>query len=417
MLKRYKINKTGKRITTAHIYTGAEHGIQKSKLDLNAVKIIEKLKRGGFDAYIVGGAVRDLLIGKQPKDFDIATNAYPKQIRKLFWNSRIIGRRFKLAHIYFQEKIFEVSTFRSSEQGELGEHNIYGTIEEDASRRDFSINSLYYDPLEGQIFDFTNAMRDIREKRVRSIIPLSITFIEDPVRMIRCIKYTETTGFSMPYRLSMSIRRHASELKLCSSSRMTEEIFKILQSGYSCIIIKKLHMYGLFGYMLPIISNALPKKRKTTLSSEFFNSLNDLDLEINNTMTEMDVIDSSVRKHSEKEIFGVQKSRMLAALIDPFLSFPDEYENSHELFKDIFKQIKQLISPLTPANYEVEKTAALLFKRENIKVPKNAVRKPNTSIPAANRKSRNSSARKRTNKSRIKPVGKPADLSKSTKKE
>ena len=405
MLKRYKIGKTGKRVTTAHIYTGEEHGIQKNKLDFNAIKIIEKLKRNGFDAYIVGGAVRDILIGKQPKDFDIATNAYPKQIRKLFWNSRIIGRRFKLAHIYFQEKIFEVSTFRSSDQGELGEHNIYGTIEEDAKRRDFSMNSLYFDPLEGQIFDFTNAMRDIREKRVRSIIPISITFIEDPVRMIRCIKYTETTGFSMPHRLSLSIKKHASELKLCSSSRMTEEVFKILQSGYSCVILKKLHIYGLFGYMLPILSEAIPKKRKTTLSLEFFNSLNELDIGINNTIMQIDDSDTNARKHSEKEIFGVQKSRMLAALIDPFLSFPDEYENSHELFKDIFKQIKQLISPLTPANYEVEKTVALLFKREHIKIPKNAVRKPDTSVHAPNRKSRNTSARKRTNKSRIKPVG------------
>jgi len=404
MLKRYKITKTGKRVATANIYTGEEHGIQKGKLDNNAVKIIEKLKRSGFDAYIVGGAVRDLLIGKQPKDFDIATNAYPKQIRKLFWNSRIIGRRFKLAHIYFQENIFEVSTFRSADQGELGEHNIYGTIEEDAYRRDFSMNSLYFDPIDGQILDFTNAMRDIREQRVRSIIPLAITFIEDPVRMIRCIKYTETTGFSMPYRLRLSIKKHANELKHCSSSRMTEEVFKILQSGYSCVILKKLHIYGLFGYMLPILSEAIPKKRKTSLGLEFFKSLKDLDVEITNTIIKMDKSDYNTRKHSEKEIFGVQKSRMLAALIDPFLSFPDEYENSHELFKDIFKQIKQLIFPLTPANYEVEKTVELLFKRENIKIPKNAVRKPNTSVPAPNRRNRNISARKRTNKSRIKPV-------------
>ncbi len=414
MLKRYKIIKSGKRVSTAHIYTGEEHSIQKNNLDSNAVKIIEKLKRSGFDAYIVGGAVRDLLIGKQPKDFDIATNAFPKQIRKIFWNSRIIGRRFKLAHIYFQEKIFEVSTFRSSDQGELGEHNIYGTIEEDANRRDFSMNSLYYDPLEGQILDFTNAMRDIRERRVRSIIPLSITFKEDPVRMIRCIKYSVTTGFFIPYRLSLSIKKNALELKLCSSSRMTEEVFKILQSGYSSVIIKKLHKFGLFCHILPIISEAVPRKRNTSLSQNFFNSLDELDLEINTALTKIDFADSSNRKQSEKELFGVQKSRMIAALIEPFLSFPDEYENSHELFKDIFKQIKQLISPITPANFEVEKTVALLFKRENIKIPKNAVRKPSTAVPTQNRNKRISPARKRTNKSRIKPIGKSADLDIST---
>ena len=168
-------------------------------------------------------------------------------------------------------------------------------------------------------------------------------------------------------------------------------------------------MYGLFSYMLPLISDAISKKRKTSLNQNFFNSLKELDLEITDSLMKIDLSDASIRKQSEKELFGVQKSRMIAALIEPFLSFPDEYENSHELFKDIFKQIKQLISPITPANFEVEKTVALLFKRENIKIPKNAVRKPNTSIPTQNRNKRSSPARKRTNKSRIKPVGKSID--------
>ncbi len=367
MLIRYKINEHGKRQAIAKVYTEQDYSMQLEALDRDAVFIIDKLKKNGFDAYIVGGAVRDLLLGKSPKDFDIATDASPKQIRKLFWNSRIIGRRFKLVHIYFQEKIFEVSTFRSStidpEQG----NNIYGTIEEDAKRRDFSINGLYFDPIEKQIVDYNDSFKDIKNRKMRSIIPLHDTFIEDPVRMIRCIKYSVAGNFSIPFRLDRAIKKYANELARCSSSRMTEEVFKILQSGYSRLIVEKLLYYKLFVHILPEISNQIGHGKNKIRTLEMLDSLSTLDF--------------LIKKNSV-----VSRARMLAGLVDPFLVFPDEYENSLALFRSVFKQIKQIISPITPPNYEVEKSVEYFFKHAGIKVPKNAVRKPVKNQPHKNQR-------------------------------
>lgn len=357
MLIRYKLNEHGKQVAIAKVYTVNEHKIDLQSVDPEAAFIIEKLKKNGFEAYIVGGAVRDLILRKSPKDFDIATSASPKQIRKLFWNSRVIGRRFKLVHIYFQEKIFEVSTFRSNKNGEDGDNNIYGTIEEDAKRRDFTLNGLYYDTLEQVVLDFNDSFKDIAAKRMRSIIPLQETFIEDPVRMIRCIKYASTTGFSIPFRLDRAIKRHSKELQRCSSSRMTEEVFKILQCGHSREIIERLVHYKLFQYMLPVIFEDIQHGKNKLLCNEFYDSLQKLDnLVMNNK--------------------NVSRARMLVSLVDVFLVVPNEYENSLELFRSVFKQIKQIIAPITPPNYEVERAVEYFFRNEGIKVPKHAVRKP-----------------------------------------
>ncbi len=357
MLIRYKINEQGKQVAIAKVYTQQEHKIQPRSVDQNARFIIERLTKNGFKGYIVGGAVRDLLLQREPKDFDIATDASPKQIRKIFWNSRIIGRRFKLVHIYFQEKIFEVSTFRSCQNDPDSGNNVYGSIEEDAQRRDFTLNGLYFDPLGKRILDFNDSYKDIKNRKMRSIIPLNTTFVEDPVRMIRCVKYAVSTDFSIPFRLDRAIKKYAKEIRLCSSSRMTEEIFKILQSGNSQKIVERLMHYKLFVLMLPEISGYIQHGKNRIITQELFKSLETLDFVI------------AKNRH-------VTRARMLAGLVDPFISIPDEYENSLMLFRSLFKQIKQIISPMTPPNYEVEKTVEYFFKHEGIKVPKNAVRKP-----------------------------------------
>jgi poly(A) polymerase len=379
MLKRYKINEHGKQVAIAKVYTAAEHNIDRGSVDNDALSIIRRLQSGGFEAYMVGGAVRDLLLGKNPKDFDISTSASPKQIRKLFWNSRVIGRRFKLVHIYFQEKIFEVSTFRSNKNGESGENNIYGTIEEDAQRRDFTLNSLYYDPVGNLVLDFNDSYKDMKSRKMRSVLPLHTTFIEDPVRMIRCIKYAASTGFSIPFRLDGAIRRHADELGRSSSSRLTEEVFKILQSGFSRPIFEKLISYRLLVHILPVIDDALHSGKNKLLTEQMFDSLAELDRIMQNNP-------------------HVTRARMLLALVDVFMTIPDEYENTQELFKTEFRQIKQVISPITPPNYEVEKAVEYLFKNANIKVPKNAVRKPKPVLqrkaPAKNRPRRPSQRRR-----------------------
>ena len=186
MLIRYSTDKNGRPVRKAVIYTKDEHKIPREKIDSDAFFVVSHLRNAGFDAYIVGGAVRDLLIGKHPKDFDIVTSATPSKIKRLFRNSRIIGKRFRLVHVFFGEKIFEVSTFRSIAEGSIG--NVFGTMDEDVQRRDFSLNALYYDPLKEQVIDYVHGVEDIRRKLVRPIIPLDRIFVEDPVRMLRAVK-------------------------------------------------------------------------------------------------------------------------------------------------------------------------------------------------------------------------------------
>ena len=145
----------------AQVYSREENKIDPALIDRNAVSVVRRLTGAGYESYIVGGAVRDLLLGRIPKDFDVATAASPRQVHKLFYNSRIIGRRFRLVHITFGNEIIEVSTFRSTKDHDYSNDNQYGTIEEDSTRRDFTINSLYYDPIKGNLIDFNNAMEDL----------------------------------------------------------------------------------------------------------------------------------------------------------------------------------------------------------------------------------------------------------------
>ncbi|MDD4647481.1 MAG: poly(A) polymerase, partial [Sphaerochaeta sp.] len=209
MLIRYKQDEHGKTLPVANIYTQTEHKIPNHLIDRDALWAIRKLQNSGAEAYLVGGAVRDLLLGNIPKDFDLATSASPRQIQRLFWNARIIGKRFKLVHLVFKDKVLEVSTFRSGEEAMEGNNNVFGSIDQDAKRRDFSVNSLYYDPTNGQLLDFNNAMEDFKKKRISSVIPLDETFNEDPVRMIRAIKYASTTGFTLRWSIRVAIRKHS----------------------------------------------------------------------------------------------------------------------------------------------------------------------------------------------------------------
>ena len=357
MLIRYGTSSTGKRVALARIYTKKDHGIDKSLMDRDAVKITQKLSDSGYAAYIVGGAVRDLLLNKKPKDFDIATDALPGKIKKLFWNARIIGRRFRLVHMYFPNKIIEVSTFRS--ESENNDNNVYGQIEDDVKRRDFTINALYYDPGKEYIIDFIDGWKDVKHKKIRSLIPLSTTFIEDPVRMIRAVKYSGTTGFALTFMQGKSIKKYGTELKRCSSSRMTEEILKILATGYSSQIFKTLLKFNLLRFMLPEINSLLVRKGNNNHTSSFISSLV--------------LIDDEVKLRNES-----RKGRLIAALVSSFIIFPDEYENTTFLFRDTFKDIKRLISPITPPNKEVEMAVVKLFRNEGIIPPKNAIRKKKT---------------------------------------
>jgi poly(A) polymerase len=381
MLIRYKKEQDGSSVPVAEIYTEKEHAIDPREIDADAVWTVRKLKQSGAEAYIVGGAVRDLLLGRKPKDFDIATSATPRQVQKRFWNARIIGKRFKLVHLIFKDKILEVSTFRSGDDGSEEGSSIYGTIEQDAKRRDYGINALYYDPTVGQLLDFNHAMRDFKKKRIRSILPLDSSFIEDPVRMIRAIKYSVTTGFSLQFDVRRAIRKHAKELARVSSSRLTEEITKILCSGDSAAIIQMLQQYRLLRYLLPCVS-------VFSRMHEVYASLASLD-------------EAVKQVKADKQASGEDmKAKMFAALVRPIIVYPDIELDAEQTFREMYSQVKTLISPMTPPNYDVERSAFFLLEQQGIAVPSSClkarrpIRQPGSMGFRAKKQRRSDTARK-----------------------
>jgi poly(A) polymerase len=260
VLIRYATDSRGRPVQKAVIYTKNEHSISLDTIDDDAIYVIRRLRETGFDAYLVGGAVRDLIIGKKPKDFDIVTDATPSRIKKIFRNSRIIGKRFRLVHVIFGQKIFEVSTFRSIVDGSVG--NAFGTMDEDVQRRDFSLNALYYDPIREQVIDYVNGVKDIRKGIVRPVIPLDRIFVEDPVRMLRAVKYGATTGCRLPWSLKRKIRKSSNLLSPVSPSRLTEELMKIINSGHSYEIVSGAMDTDLYVYLQPAATNMMLEDRK-----------------------------------------------------------------------------------------------------------------------------------------------------------
>ena len=279
MLFRYGTDSHGRLIKKAVVYTQNEHSISIKNIDPDALQIINRLRDAGYAAYIVGGAVRDLIVGNKPKDFDIVTDATPSKIKKIFRNSRIIGRRFRLVHVVFGSKIFEVSTFRSNAEGSVG--NVFGTIEEDVQRRDFTMNALYYDPVQQQVIDYVGGMRDIKKHILRPVIALDRIFVEDPVRMLRAIKYSATTHAKMSHQLRHKIRNSANLLGQVSPSRLTEELLKILNSSCIYEIVQEALDTDLYIYLQPsaacLIYDSKDFERKYMESIRQLGELNKID--------------------------------------------------------------------------------------------------------------------------------------------
>jgi poly(A) polymerase len=251
----------------------------------------------------------------------------------------------------FKDKLIEVSTFRSGELNPETPSDIYGSIEQDAKRRDFTLNALYYNPLDGQLIDFNDSMKDMQKKRVRSVLPLNESFIEDPVRMIRAIKYSVTTNFILSFDIRRAIKRDAGQLSRISSSRLTEEVIKILSSGYSAPICEQLQKYKLLVYILPEISTH-------PYFSQVISSLASLDERISSPVK---------KKGSHKEV--ISRSKMILSLVQPLMMIgKDEEETDKEFYTKVYKEVKRLIQPITPANYDVEHSAAEIVKSFGIVV-------------------------------------------------
>ena len=231
-----------------------QHPISRRDIDADALKVLYRLRQGDHVAYLVGGSVRDLLLGRRPKDFDIGTSAHPHQVKKLFRNCWIIGRRFRLAHVKFGTKVIEVATFRrqiapgeeivadgvpapdpSTPEGEhlIHRDNTFGTPEEDAFRRDFTINALFYDIATFSIIDYVGGLHDLRDRIVRSIGDPDVRLREDPVRMLRAIALAARLDFTIEATLLAAIRTHRQEIAKASPARMIEEYYKILRAGAS----------------------------------------------------------------------------------------------------------------------------------------------------------------------------------------
>ena len=271
MLKRYTTAENGKTKLLSLIYTQDEHKIDNKLIDKDAYYVLDTLNANGYEAYVVGGAVRDLLIGCKPKDFDIVTEATPRTVRKLFRNSRIIGRRFRLVHVVFPDQIIEVSTFRSEDATD-SENNIFGTLTEDAQRRDFTINSLYYNPSNSRLLDFHEGFNDLNNRILRAVIPIDVSFTGDPIRMIRAVKYAVKCSLEIDSEIKGAFYKYSKELTKVSESRMVEEVNKILLSGHSLEILKRLDKYDLLIFIMPRISEEIMRK-----NAHLNNDLKELD--------------------------------------------------------------------------------------------------------------------------------------------
>lgn len=247
----------------AKIFHATDHDIDHHLIDRDAIQVIVRLKEAGFSAYLVGGSVRDLLIKRTPKDYDISTSARPEEIKQVFGRQCIlIGRRFRLAHIRFGHKIIEVSTFRAgdNESDLILQDNVWGTPEEDVLRRDFTINGLFYDPSTHSVIDYVGGWDDIHKKVLRTIGDPVKRFKQDPVRMIRLLKFQARYNFEVTNDTQKALLQCRDELIKSSPARILEEIFRMLESGFSSPFFHLMHTSGLLEHIFPCLTHFIEGK-------------------------------------------------------------------------------------------------------------------------------------------------------------
>jgi poly(A) polymerase len=264
--------------------------------DANATHIVKTLQKKGFQSYLVGGCIRDALINIIPKDFDIATEAKPEEVKSAIRSARIIGKRFKLVHVYMGRQIYEVATFRSSKvnkelnpkihststSGRILRDNVYGNQTEDAARRDFTVNAMYYDPSSNCIIDYYQGLKDIKNKKIRFIGDPKTRITEDPVRMLRAIRIANKLNFKIDNNLKNLLKPMSNLLADIPAARLLEEYQKIFLSGKGCQNFKDLREYGLMQHFFPLVEKHL--KKSPDLINYFYKACNNTDKRINKSL-------------------------------------------------------------------------------------------------------------------------------------
>ncbi|WP_437610333.1 polynucleotide adenylyltransferase PcnB [Erwinia sp. V71] len=276
------------------------HNISRKDISENALKVLYRLNKAGYEAYLVGGGVRDLLLGKKPKDFDVTTNATPEQMRKLFRNCRLVGRRFRLAHVMFGPEVIEVATFRGhhhadedqddrngSQRGQNGmllRDNIFGSIEDDAQRRDLTINSLYYSVADFTVRDYVGGLSDLQQGIIRLIGDPETRYREDPVRMLRVVRFAAKLQMRIAEETAEPIPRLATLLQDIPPARLFEETLKLLQAGYGYDTYLQLREYQLFQPLFPIITRYFTAQGDSAMERMINQVLKNTDNRIHNQM-------------------------------------------------------------------------------------------------------------------------------------
>jgi poly(A) polymerase len=247
-----------------------EHAISRANISSSALKVLYRLKEAGFQSFLVGGGVRDLLLGREPKDFDVGTDATPEQIRQLFRSCRLIGRRFRLAHVRFGRDVIEVATFRAyydngdddeeaahTDEGRILRDNVYGSLEEDAWRRDFTVNALYYDIKDFSVVDYVGGLEDLQNGTLRLIGDPEKRYREDPVRMLRAVRFAAKLGFRIHPETEVPLRELGHLLEDIPAARLFEEVLKLFLGGCAVSGFELLRHYDLFRYLFPMTEEAL----------------------------------------------------------------------------------------------------------------------------------------------------------------
>ncbi|MEK6749502.1 MAG: polynucleotide adenylyltransferase PcnB [Pseudomonadota bacterium] len=281
----------GSRLSNPIVIPRAEHAISRSNISKNALRVLYRLHDAGFQAYLVGGGVRDLLLGREPKDFDIVTDALPAQVKEQFRNARLIGRRFVLAHVQFGSEVVEVATFRGqsagadnadrvTQDGMILRDNIYGTMEEDVWRRDFTVNALYYNIADFSVVDYVDGLADLKAGVLRLIGDPDQRYREDPVRMLRAVRFAAKLGFRIEADCERSLIELGHLLEAVPPARLFEEVLKLFLAGDALKSFELLRHYGLFGQLFPATEAALANESQGFPNVLVANALRNTDARI-----------------------------------------------------------------------------------------------------------------------------------------